>query len=71
MRRSGRVGRLEDAARRNAVSEPCRWHAPLVVYPPTLPTDEHGQVMLPPCEEPRTCPGAAVSQIFLPERRSA
>jgi hypothetical protein len=66
-----RLARLEEAARRNEASEPCRWHAPLVIYPPTLARDEHGWVIVPPCEAPRTCPGAAVAQIFLPERRSA
>ena len=66
-----RLQRLEEAARRNAASEPCRWHAPLVIYPPTLARDRHGRMIVPPCEEPSTCPGAAVAQIFSPERRSA
>jgi hypothetical protein len=71
MRLNARLARLEEAARRHAASEPCRWHAPLVIYPPTLPRDGHGRVIVPPCEEPRSCPGAAVAQIYLPERRSA
>ena len=66
-----RLQRLEEAARRKAASEPCRWHASLVIYPPTLVRDEQGRVILPPCEAQRTCPGEAVTQIFLPERRSA
>jgi hypothetical protein len=71
MRLSMRLARLEDAARRYATSDPCRWHQSLVIYPSSLPTDGHGCVILPPCEAPRTCPGATAAQIFLPERRSA
>jgi hypothetical protein len=71
MRLNARLARLEEAASRNAVSKPCRWHAPLVIYSPTLPRDEHGRLNVPPCEEPRSCPGSTLVQIYLPERRSA
>ena len=57
MRLDGRVSKLEHGARTRRVSEPCRWHGPLVIYPPTLPRNEHGWAILPPCEAPATCPG--------------
>jgi hypothetical protein len=70
MRLTARVARLEDA-RRGIQATPCRWHGSLVVYPTTLPRRQDGRMILPPCEEPSTCPGATSSQIFLPERRTA
>ncbi|HZO25089.1 MAG TPA: hypothetical protein VFH48_03740 [Chloroflexota bacterium] len=70
MRLHRRIGRLE-RARRDRVSGPCRWHGPLVIYPVTLPLGADGRVILPPCEAPATCPGMAVGQVFLPERRTA
>jgi hypothetical protein len=65
-----RVTKLEAGSRERA-SQPCRWHGPLVIYPPTLPRDEGGRVILPPCEAPATCPSATGGQIFLPARRTA
>jgi hypothetical protein len=71
MRLNGRVTRLEGAARGRQALEPCRWHGPLVTYPPTLPRNERGRVILPPGEAPATCPGPTTGQIFPPEQRSA
>lgn len=70
MRLNGRIARLEDAARQQ-VSQPCRWHQGVVIFPSALPRGADGLVILPPCEAPATCPGAGKCQIFLPERESA
>jgi hypothetical protein len=71
MRLNGRISRLEDAARQQQVSQPCRWHAAVVIFPSALPRGADGQIILPPCETPATCPGAGKVQIFLPERNPA
>lgn len=69
MRLNARIAQLEAAAQRQRRVEPCRWHAPVVVYPPRLDCDAHGRVILPPCEAPATCPGPGRARIFLPDRR--
>lgn len=71
MRLNGRIARLEDTARQQQVSQPCRWHQGVVIFPSALPRGADGLVILPPCEAPATCPGAGKCQIFLPERESA
>ena len=70
MNLNGRVSRLEEAAQQQP-AERCCWHGSLVIYPPTMGRDAGGQMVVPPCENPATCPGAARVQILLPERRAS
>jgi len=65
-----RIDKLERDRRGRHLGEPCRWHQGLVIYPAGLARDEDGQIILPACEAPATCPGPTPGTIYLPERRT-